>query len=74
MAVHYYCRHCGIKIGTIPGIEADRMGLFFLTNEERKEMVLPQEDGSVRIQSICEECQDSFECEPIFHQYGYLIQ
>ncbi|WP_207369401.1 anti-sigma-F factor Fin [Heyndrickxia coagulans] len=34
MAVHYYCRHCGIKIGTIPGIEADRMGLFFLTNEE----------------------------------------
>ncbi|GER67641.1 anti-sigma-F factor Fin [Weizmannia acidilactici] len=75
MAIHYYCRHCGKKIGTIrENIEADRMGLFFLTEEERKEMVVPQGDGSVRIQSICEDCQDLFERESKFHEYGYLIQ
>ena len=29
MAIHYYCRHCGVKIGTLDqiSIESERLGL-----------------------------------------------
>ncbi|WP_018663668.1 anti-sigma-F factor Fin family protein [Heyndrickxia acidiproducens] len=75
MAIHYYCRHCGTKIGTLDGnVQVERMGFSLLSNEERKEMILPQADGNLRIQAICEVCQASFEQDPKFHEYGYLIQ
>ena len=41
MSIHYHCRHCRVKIGTLDQslVETERLGLHTLNDEERQEMV-----------------------------------
>ncbi|MBS4179729.1 anti-sigma-F factor Fin family protein [Lederbergia citrea] len=75
MPVHYYCRHCAAKMGTIEeaSINSEQLGIHKLTNEERDEMVSYSSEGDIHIQAICEDCQEAFAKNPELHQYDYLI-
>lgn len=75
MAIHYFCRHCGTKMGMIENrsIHADEIGLNALTYEERQEMISYESNGNIHIQSICEDCQESLDRNPELHGYDYLI-
>lgn len=76
MAIHYHCRHCGVKIGTIhkTSISSESLGLDKLTEQERLEMIMYDPFGDIYITSICEDCQEAFERNPDYHQFGFLIQ
>jgi hypothetical protein len=76
MAIHYYCRHCGTKIGEIEktAVNIESLGLDKLTEQERLEMVSYDPFGDIQITSICEDCQESLERNPDYHQLDFLIQ
>lgn len=75
MALHYDCRHCGTRIGSIEHPADSRLlGLSFLSDEERKDMVVYEPSGDVRVASICEDCYEAFERNPELHQNNYIIQ
>lgn len=76
MAIHYHCRHCGTKLGTIEqsSIHSETLGLHKLTDQERQEMVAYDSSGNIRITAICEDCQEALERNPDYHQYDFLIQ
>ncbi|UII56012.1 anti-sigma-F factor Fin family protein [Cytobacillus spongiae] len=75
MAIHYHCRHCGVKIGTIDNMSVytEKLGLHKLTDEERQDMISYDSTGSLQIKAICEDCQESLQRNPDYHQYDYLI-
>ncbi|MEI5909497.1 anti-sigma-F factor Fin family protein [Bacillus spongiae] len=75
MAIHYHCRHCGVKLGSIANsvISAEQLGLHKLSDKERQEMVTYQQNGDVEIQSICEDCQESLQRNPEYHGLDYLL-
>lgn len=75
MALYYYCRHCGYKVGKIDevAIQTDQLGLSTLTDEERQEMISYDSSGNIQIKSICEDCHESFVKDPTLHQNDYLI-
>lgn len=75
MAIHYYCRHCGMNIGSLDrmSVHSESLGLHKLTDEERQEMVSYSGNGDINIKSICEDCQEALERNPDFHQHDYLI-
>lgn len=76
MTIHYHCRHCGTKLGSIDktSIHSETLGLHKLTEQERREMVAYDPSGDIHITSICEDCQEAFERNPDYYQYGFLIQ
>ncbi|MGG5254545.1 anti-sigma-F factor Fin family protein [Neobacillus sp. SM06] len=76
MAIHYHCRHCGTKLGSVDkiSIHSESLGLHKLTEQERNEMVTYGQDGDIHISSICEDCQEALERNPEYHQMDYLIQ
>lgn len=41
MALHYYCRHCGVKVGSLDesAVQSEALGFHHLTNEERNDMI-----------------------------------
>ena len=61
MSIHYHCRHCRVKIGTLDQslVETERLGLHTLNDEERQEMVTYASNGDIQIKTICEDCQES---------------
>ncbi|MFE8704037.1 anti-sigma-F factor Fin family protein [Cytobacillus sp. FJAT-54145] len=75
MAIHYQCRHCGVKMGSIDqmSLHSEQLGFHKLTDEERLDMVSFESSGDINIKSICEDCQESLERNPDYHQYDYLI-
>lgn len=75
MAIHYYCRHCGVKIGSLNQltVDSEQLGLHKLSEQERLEMVTYDQEGDIQITSICEDCQEYLERNPDFHQYDFLI-
>lgn len=75
MAIHYYCRHCSSKIGTIdqPSFDSGKLGLEALTDEEKQEMVSYGSEGDVHIKAICEDCHANLLQNPELHQYSHLI-
>ena len=75
MSIHYHCRHCGIKLGSLEQqfVDTERLGLHRLTDEERQDMVSYQSNGDINIKSICEDCQESFNKNPEFYQNDFLI-
>ncbi|EMT45295.1 MULTISPECIES: anti-sigma-F factor Fin family protein [Anoxybacillus] len=76
MALHYYCRHCGIKIGAIDalGLESKQLGFHHLTEEERLDMIQYLPNGEVHVKTICEDCQEALDRNPDLHQYEKFIQ
>lgn len=75
MAIHYYCRHCGVKIGSLEKVSyySDSLGINKLSDAERQEMVSYESSGDIHIKSICEDCQEALERNPGFHEHDYLI-
>jgi hypothetical protein len=75
VAIHYNCRHCGQKLGSLENVSlhSEQLGLHKLNLEERNEMVQYHSSGDIYVQSICEDCQESLERNPDYHQYDYLI-
>ncbi|WP_071393067.1 anti-sigma-F factor Fin family protein [Bacillus tuaregi] len=75
MAIHYHCRHCGVKLGSLDQVAVDsqRLGLHTLSDEERQDMVTYNSKGDIQIKSICEDCQESLEKNPEYYQNDFLI-
>lgn len=61
MALHYYCRHCGVKVGSLDesAVQSEALGFHHLTNEERNDMISYRENGDLHVQTICEDCQEA---------------
>ncbi|MEC2076597.1 anti-sigma-F factor Fin family protein [Metabacillus fastidiosus] len=76
MALHYYCRHCGVKVGSLDhvNLSSDHLGFNQLTNNERQEMISYEQNGDVHVKIICEDCQEALERNPDLHQYDNFIQ
>lgn len=76
MAIVYECRHCQQEVGRIDATEVEESSLGFqvLTNEERLEMITYEQNGDVKVKTICENCQEALERNPIFHQLDSFIQ
>lgn len=75
MAIHYHCRHCGTKLGSIEqtSVHSETLGLHKLTDQERLDMVSYDASGEIYIKAICEDCQEALERNPEYHQYDFLI-
>ncbi|RJS55245.1 peptide ABC transporter permease [Bacillus subtilis] len=76
MALHYYCRHCGVKVGSLESsmVSTDSLGFQHLTNEERNDMISYKENGDVQVLTICEDCQEALDRNPNYHEYHTFIQ
>jgi hypothetical protein len=76
MALHYFCRHCGVKVGSIDKISlySESLGFHHLTDHERQEMITYQSNGDIHVKTICEDCQEALERNPDLHQYENFIQ
>ncbi|MTH55250.1 DUF2757 family protein [Bacillus mangrovi] len=76
MGYHYYCRHCGTKVGTLDqeSIRSGDLGFHHLTSEERQEMIRYAANGDIEVVTICEDCQEALDRNPAFHQVDKFIQ
>ncbi|MBS2967270.1 MULTISPECIES: anti-sigma-F factor Fin family protein [Metabacillus] len=76
MGYHYYCRHCGTKVGTLENeaIHSGELGFHYLTSEERQEMIRYMANGDIEVKTICEDCQEALDRNPAFHQVEKFIQ
>lgn len=76
MALHYYCRHCGVKVGSLDSISvsSEQLGFHHLTHDERQDMITYEQNGDMHIKTICEDCQDALHRNPDFHQVEHFIQ
>ncbi|TYS13660.1 anti-sigma-F factor Fin family protein [Rossellomorea vietnamensis] len=75
MAIHYHCRHCGYKVGSLNqvSVHSEQVGLHKLSDEDRLDMVSYEQNGDIHIKTICEDCQESLNRNPDYHQSDYLI-
>ncbi|OEH92634.1 anti-sigma-F factor Fin family protein [Bacillus solimangrovi] len=75
MAVLYFCRHCGYKIGEIneQNVSLERLGFHQLSDSERQEMVTHSENGDIKVKSICEHCEATLNQNPDYHQLKSFI-
>jgi hypothetical protein len=66
MAVNYECRHCHMPLGRFESEQVPeyRLGLQFLTPEERKRIMTYNSNGDVTIKVICEYCGQTLESHP----------
>ena len=63
MAIQYVCRYCRTPIGRIEDDRVTEMqlGFHWLTPEERKDIISYELDGEIRVQVVCETCQECSE-------------
>ncbi|WP_313802512.1 anti-sigma-F factor Fin family protein [Cytobacillus sp.] len=76
MAIHYHCRHCGVKIGTIENtaINTDSLGFHLLNHSERQEMISYDQSGDLQVKAICEDCHELLVRNPDYYEHDFLIQ
>ncbi|MBM7097940.1 MULTISPECIES: anti-sigma-F factor Fin family protein [Alteribacter] len=76
MAIHYQCRHCGTKLGTISEWTADEktLGFHMLDEEERENMIRYDNRGDIHVDTICEDCEKTLSDHPDYHQYESFLQ
>ncbi|WP_027410135.1 anti-sigma-F factor Fin family protein [Anoxybacteroides tepidamans] len=76
MPLHYYCRHCGVKVGTINRVPlySEQLGFHHLTEEERLDMISYLPNGEIHVKTICEDCHEALERNPELYQYEKFIQ
>ncbi|MDQ7861231.1 anti-sigma-F factor Fin family protein [Peribacillus frigoritolerans] len=75
MALHYRCRHCGTKLGSIEAhsLSTEQLGFNQLTNEERQEMIVYDSEGDMHVRAICEDCHESLQRNPDLYENDYII-
>lgn len=71
---HYYCRHCGYRIGSITAEKVYGFVLSQLTEQERLEMIHFDENGNIYIKTICESCQKTLASYPEYYEYEMFLQ
>jgi hypothetical protein len=66
MAVTYICRHCNAMLGQFENAEVTeyRLGLHFLTLEERKRIIAYNSNGDVTVRVICDYCNQTLDNHP----------
>lgn len=66
MAIQYVCRYCRTPIGRIEDDRVTEMqlGFHWLTPEERKDIISYELDGEIRVQVICDTCQEMLQYNP----------
>ena len=66
MAVNYVCRHCQMPLGSFETMQVSeyKLGLHFLTPEERKRIISYNSDGDVTVRVICDYCSQTLESNP----------
>lgn len=67
MAIHYECRHCRTPLGSIShqhGITENRLGLHFLTLEERSDIIAYNPEGDMVVKVVCEYCSEAVARNP----------
>ncbi|GAA0609062.1 anti-sigma-F factor Fin [Virgibacillus siamensis] len=76
MAIVYTCKHCGNTIGRLDQrtVDSTMLGLDQLSSEDKQEMVHYQRNGDIHIQAICENCEDSLDSNPQYHELDFFIQ
>ncbi|MDL4840474.1 anti-sigma-F factor Fin family protein [Aquibacillus rhizosphaerae] len=76
MAIVYNCKHCGNKVGQLDQevIDTQALGWNQLSNEDRQEMIQYDSKGDIQIKVICEDCQESLDKNPHYHELDFFIQ
>ena len=76
MSIHYYCRHCGVKVGMIDrmSLYSEELGFHHLNDEERVDMISYEDNGDIQVKTICEDCQEALDRNPHFHENQTFIQ
>jgi len=76
MSIVYNCRHCGQKIGELEHQVVDTTALGFdqLTAKEKQEMIHYQPNGEIHVKSICDNCHETLDQHPQYHELDYFIQ
>lgn len=66
MAVTYECRHCRMPLGRFESGEVPeyKLGLQFLTPEERKRIIAYDSKGDLTVKVICDYCSQTLESYP----------
>jgi hypothetical protein len=66
MAVNYVCRHCQMPLGRFENADVTehRLGLHFLTPDERKRIIAYNSDGDVTVRVICDYCSETLSAHP----------
>lgn len=66
MTVKYLCRYCDAAIGYIDDDQVTEMqlGFHWLTPEERKDIISYEINGEIRVQVVCETCQEMLQYNP----------
>mgnify|MGYP001947979420 CR=1 FL=1 len=76
LSIIYKCRHCDHVIGKLEQkiIDTQLLGLQMLSTEEKKQMVRYEDNGDIYIQSICENCEETLENNPHYHELDFFLQ
>lgn len=76
MAIHYWCRHCGVNVGNIEekNLDSERLGFHQLDQLERTEMIQYDPNGNMHVNTICEDCHEALDRNPQFHEIQTFIQ
>ncbi|WP_276357725.1 anti-sigma-F factor Fin family protein [Cohnella caldifontis] len=66
MAVNYECRHCRMPLGRFENgqVSEYKLGLQFLTPDERKRIIAYNSNGDVTVKVICDYCSQTLEDHP----------
>ncbi|MGC4378598.1 anti-sigma-F factor Fin family protein [Fictibacillus sp. Mic-4] len=76
MAIHYTCKHCKHRIGTLNDVEltSQQLGFHELTHEERQEMIVYDNKGDIHVKTVCEDCQEALDRNPDYYALHSFIQ
>ncbi|WP_017729504.1 anti-sigma-F factor Fin family protein [Halalkalibacterium ligniniphilum] len=75
MAIHYHCRHCKVKIGSLESVQSTEiLGFHHLTSDERSTMLTHDSNGDIQVKVICEDCHEALTQNPEFYQLDTIIQ
>lgn len=76
MSIVFECRHCTHTIGTVSrhDVTDTMLGIDTLTEQEQKEMIHYEGNGTMHVQSICEPCEEMLGNNPELHELHYFIQ
>jgi len=76
MAIVYKCSHCHQLIGRLEQsvVHTSVLGLDQLSAEEKEKMIEYKDNGDVQIHAICENCEETLDSHPQYHELDYFIQ
>lgn len=74
--IRYSCRHCNTEVGSIPLSSADEIIRELKRMEEGhdQQFVEYDENGSMTVRCICEQCEQSLRMNPDYYALRKWIQ